>query len=292
MPPVRPKLAPPPPGYCPQAADTSIETDRLTFALLRRKRDGERLLLGAGTTIGARTLSLQGLKATYARRCPEGTIAGLSQFVARCWLGSDCPPNFASTGTEMNWTPNPIALAHRLRQCFDALGLAYYITGGLAAIAYGEPRSTRDIDIVVATAPPAIAELAAALEADGFYVAGVEDARAGRSRILSATCLETIERADLILSGDSEYDRAKLERRARVAVPEFGAFWFASPEDSILTKLQWQRMGESDKQWRDVLGILKVKGADLDGAYLHRWATVLGVAEALARALVASGVSR
>jgi hypothetical protein len=63
---------------------------------------------------------------------------------------------------------------------------------------------------------------------------------------------------------------------------------FASPEDTILSKLEWYRMGgeASDRQWRDILGVLKTKTGDLDLDYLRQWAKELKVSDLLERALI------
>jgi hypothetical protein len=65
---------------------------------------------------------------------------------------------------------------------------------------------------------------------------------------------------------------------------------FASPEDTVLAKLEWYRMGgeASERQWRDILGVLKTRAGELDLAYLHQWAGELQVSDLLARALEAS----
>ncbi len=64
----------------------------------------------------------------------------------------------------------------------------------------------------------------------------------------------------------------------------------ASAEDTLLAKLEWYRMGGevSERQWRDVLGALKVQAGALDLEYLHRWASELGVDDLLERALTQS----
>jgi len=70
------------------------------------------------------------------------------------------------------------------------------------------------------------------------------------------------------------------------------AFYVASPEDTVLAKLQWYRDGGgmSDRQWNDVLGVLKVQGATLDRSYLNEWARELGITDLLHRALDDAGL--
>ena len=101
--------------------------------------------------------------------------------------------------------------------------------------------------------------------------------------------MESISRADLVVAGTDEFDRLKFERR-RVIEFEGTALYFASPEDVILNKLRWRQHSGSEKQWRDVLGVLKVQTENLDYRYLVEWAERLGLADALNLALTEAGI--
>ena len=107
---------------------------------------------------------------------------------------------------------------------------------------------------------------------------------------LSITHIETISRADLIRAEDSEFERLKLKRRQQYQIPTGAIVFLASPEDLILNKLQWRKVNSSEKQWRDVLGILKVQGDSLHLDYLNNQAKSLKLIEDLNRALIEAGL--
>lgn len=273
------------PGYRPQAEDTSVETDLLTFHLLRQRAPDERLRMAASLTRSARKLSLSSLRQQFLHLSPTQ----FAQKIALAWLQEYCPPNYIPSGESPMWIQDSVQLAVKLHPIFEQLGISYYITGGVAAISYGEPRTTQDLDLVMAISPLDIDRLTNALTLSGFYVPGVDDVKSGRMRTLQITDMESISRADLMVAGTDEFERLKFERR-RVIEFEGTALYFASPEDVILNKLRWRQQSGSEKQWRDVLGVLKVQTENLDFDYLTQWAGQLGIEAALNQALTEAGI--
>ena len=273
-------------GYKPQAVDTHPASDVLFFALLQQRTHADRLLMGASMTRNARQLSL----ACLHRDNSQLLASDFAGKVALAWLQEDCPVGFIPTGNEMTWIQDSIGLAALLHPIFATLEMPYYITGGVAAIAYGEPRTTRDLDAVISVAPADIPKLVQALEATGFYVPGVLDVIEGRLQTLSVTHIESISRADLILTQLTPFEQVKFQRRQQIEVPGAGSLCFCSAEDLILNKLLWGQRTQSEKQWRDVLGVLKVKGETLDFGYLAEWGDRLGVLEDLNRVVLEAGI--
>jgi hypothetical protein len=273
------------PGYRPQADDTSVETDLLTFHLLRQRTAGERLRMAASLTRSARKLSLCSLRQQFGYLSPTQ----FAKKIALAWLQENCPPNYIPTGESPMWIQDSVSLAIKLHPIFEELGISYYITGGVAAISYGEPRTTQDLDLVMAISPDVIDRLSDALTEAGFYVPGIDDVKSGRMRTLQIIEMESISRADLVVAGTDEFERLKFTRR-RVIEFEGTALYFASPEDVILNKLRWRQRSGSEKQWRDVLGVLKVQAENLDYGYMREWAEQLGLIDALNQAVTESGV--
>lgn len=267
--------------YRPQSTDTSIEADRHLFALLSSRSNEQRWAMTVAHTQGGLRMSLAGLQWRFSKL----SAAEFARTAATVWLGDNWPAGFEPKGDPMTWTQDSIGLAQRLHRIFESLGIQYYVTGGIASTTYGEPRFTIDLDLVINVSGEALYPLVAALEADGFYVSGVEDAVSGRMKILQITDQETIARADLVIAGTEPWDPVKFQRRQLV-----NGISFASPEDVVLSKLRWGQRSQSEKQWRDALGILKVQGAALDFEYMRQWATTLGVEEELARATGEAGL--
>jgi hypothetical protein len=274
------------PGYRAQSEDTTPESDAFTFWLLRNRSLPQRLSMAISLTRNSRRFSIN---------CLRKQFAGLSQQafarkLAEAWLQEHCPPHYLPSGDEMTWIQDSITLAAQLHPLFERLSIPYYVTGGVAAIAYGEPRTTQDLDVVVSIQPTVIHQLAVELEQSGFYVPGTDDVIQGRLSTLQITHIESIARADLMISGNEAFDRIQFERRQVYEIPGGTEVYIASAEDVILNKLRWGLKSQSEKQWRDVLGIFKVQQQNLDLEYLQHWATQLGLLTQFSRALVESGV--
>lgn len=275
-----------PVGYCPQSIDTNINADLVRFHLYRQRTTVDRLILGAKYKQSARQLSIECLRQSF----PELTDKAFSQKIATAWLQEKCPVNYIPPNL-MSWSQDPTAIAFLLAQILNSANIPYYITGGVAAIAHGEPRATIDLDVVIAVDLADLPTLASNFEAQGFYVAGLADVMAGSLRCLNITHLETIENVDLMISGREEYDLIKFDRSRSYTLPGSGEVTIASPEDVIISKLIWRRTSQSDKQWRDILGILKVQQEKLDFGYLQSWVDRFGLNDDWQRSKVEAGVN-
>ena len=167
-----------------------------------------------------------------------------------------------------------VELLRTLVTTLDQLGLRYLLTGSLASSAFGEPRYTHDIDVVVALPGLAAPALCAAFAPPEFYCSAEAAQQAVRDRsqfniLHPASGLKV----DVFVATESDFDRSRLARGVRLpAGPDFEAT-FASPEDVILKKLDYFRQGGSEKHLRDIVGILKVQSGSIDRGYLAGWIT-------------------
>ncbi len=218
----------------------------------------QRLEAMARLTHVVRRMSLLG----QHQRHPDLAGEMWGRHIAKLWTGID----FVPYGDEMSWIQDSLGLAQQLHPVFEVAEIPYFITGGVASSAWGEPRATRDLDVVIRVGSDRD-RLVSALECAGYLVAGVD------SSTIQITHQTDVTTADPIVAEESEWDRERFATRRLV-----GGLWVSSPECLILAKLRWGR-GQSGKQRRDIEGILQA--GDVDRAYLQKWAEKLGVSALL-----------
>jgi hypothetical protein len=171
----------------------------------------------------------------------------------------------------------------------EKLAIPYYLGGSWASGAYGPPRSTLDVDMIANLQSPHIPPLVAAL-APAFYIdAEMIHEALELHRSFNILHLTYFYKVDIFVPSNTQYKRIQMSRRQLHSLEQGLAdqVYFCSPEDIILEKLAWYRLGgeTSERQWLDVRGVLKVQQPVLDYVYLRRWAGELGVADLLARAM-------
>lgn len=191
----------------------------------------------------------------------------------------------------------PILVVAKLARVFDALGIRYVVGGSVASSLYGIPRATQDVDLVADVRLSHVDAITSALTGDFYVDADMIREAITRRASFNVVHLATMFKADIfILRGDSwsreEMTRARAEQ---LDLPEgMVTVHFASPEDTLLHKMIWYKLGNqiSDRQWSDVLGVFKVQGDALDQDYLSQWAPLLDVQDLLLRARKEQGGPR
>lgn len=174
----------------------------------------------------------------------------------------------------------------------EQLGLRYFVTGSVATIFFGEPRFTNDIDIVVDLPERRIADFCKGFPADDFYVSE-EAVRRAVSKRRQFNVIHPVSglKVDIMVPTEDAFNRSRFARTRRLRTGPGRDAVFASPEDVILKKLEYYREGGSEKHLRDIAGILKISGEQLDFAYLDEWSARQGVADLWVRVRTAAGAA-
>jgi hypothetical protein len=196
-------------------------------------------------------------------------------------------------GVEVYNTPDILATIMPIVEALEQLGVPYHIGGSVASSFYGLPRLTIDVDLVADLRLEHVKPLVKLLQAT-YYIDDdmIRDAIRRRSSF-NLIHQGTILKVDVFIPKSRLFDQEELNRvQTKVLEGNDRPFYVASPEGTILNKLEWYRMGGevSDRQWNDILGVLKVQGTALDMDYLQRWAANLNVTDLLERALVDAGL--
>lgn len=279
--------------YRVQSIDTQLEAELVQFSLWRHMGIRKRLALSCAATKGCKQLALSAIE----QRCP-GRLSpqSLKKEFIKATLGEEFAAIARLVETKL-MLEDPIWLAAKIGQILDTLSIPYYVGGSIASSAHGEPRSTLDADIAIAIREDRLEALIAAMEPE-FYISevAIADALSGRMSSFNVIHLETSIKADFyLIHPDNEYEQLQLQRRQQQSPKDRPtlAFYLCSPEDIVLQKLTWYKIArnQSEKQWRDILGVLKLQGEHrLDFAYLWHWADRLGVVEEIDRAFSEAGL--
>lgn len=171
---------------------------------------------------------------------------------------------------------------------FRAMGIPTAVGGSMASSLHGIPRQTQDADITAEPFPGREVEFAAHFD-EAYYV-DVEMIRSAMRRRASFNVINLHMgfKVDVFIRGDRPFDLSAMQRRGPkpLSASPDDVVDVHSPEDTILMKLDWYRIGGemSDRQWADILGVLRVQAGKLDDTYLDHWANELSLNDLLRRA--------
>jgi hypothetical protein len=167
----------------------------------------------------------------------------------------------------------------RVVGALDRAAVPYMLAGSFASSHHGAPRATQDIDIVVDPTFDSLDRFLDALVGDDVYfdadVARDEFKRRSQFNVIDGA---TAWKVDIIFRKARPFSREEMARRLPATVLGVDVF-VATAEDTVLAKLEWSKLGESERQLRDVRAMLETKGALLDRAYIESWLDELGVRE-------------
>jgi hypothetical protein len=159
----------------------------------------------------------------------------------------------------------------RVTEALTKVGISYMLTGSFAATYYGAPRATQDIDFVISAAPEQLTALRQLLPENDYYF----DLQIALKAHTMRSLFNVIDKAsgwkiDLVIQKSRPFSQVEFERRLQILF--HGTIIFiASAEDVIISKLEWAKLGQSQRQVEDVAGILRVQCPSLDWIYLDRW---------------------
>jgi hypothetical protein len=185
-------------------------------------------------------------------------------------------------------TPDIILAVTPVIEAFEKLAIRYYIGGSLASSAHGVIRATSDVDLIADLDSNHVAPLSEMLGKEYYLNANTIADAIKRRACFNLIHLGTMFKVDVFASKSTLYGQAAFERTLTRTLLEDTPklFFVASPEDTILSKLEGYRLGDeiSERQWTDILGVMKAQAENLDRAYLEKWAAELRVADLLEKA--------
>jgi hypothetical protein len=187
----------------------------------------------------------------------------------------------------------PIQVTLKVVTVFESLGIPYLIGGSLASAVHGIIRATMDADLVADINPTQISSLVSALGVEFYIDAGMILDAIQHTSSFNLIHLETMFKVDVFILKHRPFDQNQMQRRIVQSVGDGPDDWayFSTAEDIILAKLEWFRAGgeTSERQWRDILGVLDLQGNRLDLEYMQTWAAMLDLQDLLHKAIQDKG---
>ena len=168
-------------------------------------------------------------------------------------------------------------LFRKLREALEAAAVPYMMTGSFVSAIHGIPRATQDIDVVIAPTPQQLSALLHQFP-DSEYYADADDALQALQQRTQFNVIDQqgLWKIDFILRKDRPFSTTEFDRRRRMSILGVEVY-AATPEDILIAKLEWARLGESERQLRDAAGIVAIQGSALDLRYIERWVIELGL---------------
>ena len=199
----------------------------------------------------------------------------------RHWQGSSIPCTLINLKIE--------DFLRRICAALELNRVPYMVTGSLASSVHDEPRSTNDLDVVIAPTRDQLFSLVQLFGRVGLYVRW-EDAETALKKRDQFNVVDFANswKVDFIVRKAREFSLSEFDRREPAEMDGL-TFVVASAEDVLISKLEWLKMGESERQLNDAAGIIRIQGGRLDIAYVERWIESLGLQEQWLRARQLAG---
>lgn len=279
--------------------DTNPAVERMQLDIMARLPAWRKVQLIAGMNAMLSALAVGGIKDCY----PGASVQEVRYYLDEQRLGVTAARqlNVAREGRQVEYEEaayvevDPVPMTLSVVAALTHLGIPYYIGGSLASGVHGTYRATAHADIIADLHESQVDSLAGMLAAR-FYADPdmMRDAIQHRASF-NLLHLDTGFKVDVFVNKGRPFDRSQFERR--IARPlELGSedsVYLSDAEGAILSKLEWYRKGGevSDRQWTDILGILKVRAHGIDKEYLRHWAARLDLSDLLARAFDDAGIA-